>query len=113
MLLLPVPEELVPGQEHRPKLSIVDSSQADTAESPPPATSPERLHEAADNLVRETGSGWILLDDRNKKGVRVSCQEQVEEIFGEGMLAVVGSGDGLDSIQQMRVSPQLTAHLWL
>ncbi len=112
MLLFPVTDELVSGQEHGPKLSIVDSSQADTAESPPPAEPPERLHEAANNLVRETGRGWILLDDRNKEGVRVSCQEQVEEVFGQGMLALVGSGDGLNSIQQMRGSPQFAAHLW-
>jgi hypothetical protein len=74
--------------------------------------SPERLHEAADDLVREAGRGWIPLDDRNQKGVTVGCQEQVEVVFGEGVLAVVGSGDGLDSIQQMRLSPQLAAHLW-
>jgi hypothetical protein len=51
--------------------------------------SPERLHEAADDLVREVGSGGVPLDNRNQEGVRVGCQEQVEAILGEGMLAVV------------------------
>ena len=81
MLLLPMLDELVPGQEHRHQLSIADSSQADTAEGPSPSTSPEGIHEAANNFVRKAWSGRILLNDRNEEGVGVSSQEQVKEIF--------------------------------
>ena len=81
MLLLPMLDELVPGQEHRHQLSIADSSQADTAECSSPSTSPEGLHEAANNSVRKAWNGRIPLNDRNEEGVGVSSQEQVKEIF--------------------------------
>ena len=93
MLLYPVLEELVPRQEDRLEFPIVDFGQADTAEHSSPSMSPKRLQEAADDFVGEVGSRGIPLNNRNQEGVRISCQEQVEEIFGEGMLAVVGSGD--------------------
>jgi hypothetical protein len=93
MLLLPMLDEIVPGQEHRPKLSVADSCQADTAECLSPSTSPEWLHEATNNSVRKAWSGRIFLDDRKEEGVGISGQEQVKKIISQGMLTVVDPGD--------------------
>jgi hypothetical protein len=89
MLLLPVFDELALGQEHRHQLSVADSGQADTAESSSPSASPEGLHEAANNSVRKAWNGGIPLNDRNKEGVGVCSQEQMKEIFRQGVVAVV------------------------
>ncbi len=75
-----------------------DYSQDDTAECLSPSTSPEGLHEAANNSVRKAWSGRISLDDRKEEGVGVRSQEQMEQIIRQGMLTVVDPGDGLDSI---------------
>jgi hypothetical protein len=98
MLLLPVLDEIVPGQEHRLKLSVADFHQADTAKCLSPSTSPEWLHEAADNLVRKAWSSRILLENREQEGAGIGGQEQVKQIISQGMLTVVDPGDGLDSV---------------
>jgi hypothetical protein len=98
MLLLPMLDEIIPSQEHRPELSVADLSQANTAKCLSPSTSPEWLHEAANDSVGKAWIGRILLDDREEKGVGVSGQEQMEQIIRQGMLTVVDPVDGLDSV---------------
>jgi hypothetical protein len=93
MLLLPVLDEIVPGQEHRLKLSVADFHQADTAKCLSPSTSPEWLHEAADNFVRKAWSSRILLENREQEGAGIGGQEQVKQIVSQGMLTVVDPGD--------------------
>jgi hypothetical protein len=84
MLLLPVLDEIVPGQEHRLKLSVADFHQADTAKCLSPSTSPEWLHEAADNSVRKAWSGRILLENREQEGVGIGGQEQINRSSARG-----------------------------
>ena len=93
MLLLPVLDEVVPGQEHRLKLSVADFHQADTAKCLSPSTPPERLHEAADDSVGKARGGRILLENREQEGVGIGGQEQVKQIVHQGVLTVVDPRD--------------------
>ncbi len=113
MFLYPVLDELAPRQEDWPEFPIAGFAQADAAEHFSTSMSPKGFQEASDDFVSQVGSRRFSLNNRNQERTRIGCQEHVEEIFCQGVLAVIHPGDRLHTIQQMGLPPQLAAHLGL